>query len=212
VADERDIHVEDPTPIIPDWDYLAEQCVQLEASLRRAASDVGACGRVVKSGRGGVQALEDLRQSLVDRREQCAGAVRAIDRYLDLKQDSNEGVRLTEDQPTPKTLRALPPAPQPLALLPPPSPTLTDRVRALAMHPALHVALPVGALAYLRLTTGKWPTLEEWIAGGTLLVARFGAMVGTIRKAVGLGGSTADDEVEPPAPPAPPAPPVTTPR
>lgn len=199
MADERDIHAEDPTPIIPDWAYLAEQCVQLEASLRRAAGDVGACGRVVKSGRGGVQALEDLRQSLVDRREQCAGAVRAIDRYLDLKPESNEGVRLTEDQ-TPQTLRALPPAPQPVALLPPPRPTPADRMRALAMHPAVHVALPVGALAYLRLTTGKWPTIEEWIAGGTLLVVRFGALVGTIRKAVGLGGATEHDDADPPAP------------
>lgn len=198
MADERDIRFDDPTPIIPDWAYLADQCVSLEASLRRAAESVRESGRLIRAGRGSVQALEELREACGDRADQFAGAVRAIDRYLGVRQqDSNEGVRLTGDQP-PQT--ALPPMPQPVALLAPMRPTLMSRLRRLAANPALHMALPVGALAYLRLTTGKWPSVEEWIAGGTLLVSRFGAMIDMLKSS--LGGDSEDDadDAEPPDP------------
>lgn len=90
--------------------------------------------------------------------------------------------------------------PQPVALLAPMRPTLMSRLRRLAANPALHMALPVGALAYLRLTTGKWPSVEEWIAGGTLLVSRFGAMIDMLKSS--LGGDSEDDadDAEPPDP------------
>lgn len=206
MADERSFYVEDPTPIIPDWAFLSDQCLSLEISLRRAADHLGESGRLLRAGRGSAQALEELQQAIDDRVDQLTGAARALRRYRGLSpEDSNEGVRMSEEQ-TPQTLRAPAPVAQPVALLPPPRPTLTDRVRALAMHPALHVALPIGALAYLRITTGKWPTIEEWIAGGTLLVARFGALAGMIQKAVGgIGDAAKEEDADPP-------PPVTTPR
>ncbi len=94
---------------------------------------------------------------------------------------------------------------QPL-MLPPMRPTLAARLHKLAMNPALHMALPVGALAYLRLTTGKWPTVDEWIAGGVLLVSRFQALTDMIQKSVGgEPPSPSPDEsndAEPPPPEA----------
>lgn len=50
--------------------------------------------------------------------------------------------------------------------------------------PALHVALPVGVVAYVRITTGQWPSVEQIGIGAALLIARGQAFVDMVSGAV----------------------------
>jgi hypothetical protein len=131
--------------------------------------------------------LAELHTLLGDLLNVAAGAQRATGRLGRLKiVESSDLIERSPDMPTET------------APTKPPTPGLIVRV---VKSPLVHVALPIGVVAYLRITTGQWPTIEQIGIGAALLLSRAQAAAEIVGKFF-----AGEKQAPPPPPDEPPAP------
>lgn len=111
MSDEQQ-HEEDPTPIIPPREFLADSLKHLAGSLRGAAIALDEARDVVGARPqvpGADQVLEEVEQLLRDVRAVAVGSTRALRRYRGVSPDSSEGIRMgvpqVDPQPDPSDSR-----------------------------------------------------------------------------------------------------------